>query len=195
MTLKKYLAGAAIAAGVLVGSNAQSATIDFSGAAEGGFYTNTAQSSNGPVTYTAQGFQFDSVGDEGHFHDNYLGFGTVLMHDNSPSSPDAWVLTKVGGGLFDVTSFTAFVSDGMRWFTNLNPSGTDAVNGLNVINVSGISSLSFVLRNPGACCSEGMDAFEVNSAAAVPEPETYAMLLAGLGLIGFAARRRKQQAA
>lgn len=26
----------------------------------------------------------------------------------------------------------------------------------------------------------------------VPEPETYAMLLAGLGLIGFAARRRKQ---
>jgi hypothetical protein len=31
--------------------------------------------------------------------------------------------------------------------------------------------------------------------AAVPEPETYAMLLAGLGLMGFVARRRKQQAA
>jgi hypothetical protein len=29
-------------------------------------------------------------------------------------------------------------------------------------------------------------------ATAVPEPETYAMMLAGLGLIGFAARRRKQ---
>ena len=28
--------------------------------------------------------------------------------------------------------------------------------------------------------------------AAVPEPETYAMLLAGLGILGFAARRRKQ---
>lgn len=29
--------------------------------------------------------------------------------------------------------------------------------------------------------------------APVPEPETYAMMLAGLGLLGFVARRRKQQ--
>lgn len=29
--------------------------------------------------------------------------------------------------------------------------------------------------------------------AAVPEPETYAMLLAGLGLMGFVARRRKEE--
>lgn len=35
----------------------------------------------------------------------------------------------------------------------------------------------------------------VNVTSAVPEPETYAMLLAGLGLLGFAARRRKNRAA
>ena len=31
----------------------------------------------------------------------------------------------------------------------------------------------------------------VTEVSAVPEPETYAMLLAGLGLMGFLARRRK----
>jgi len=29
--------------------------------------------------------------------------------------------------------------------------------------------------------------------APVPEPQTYAMMLAGLGLMGFVARRRKQE--
>ncbi|MEO8443102.1 MAG: ice-binding family protein [Betaproteobacteria bacterium] len=36
---------------------------------------------------------------------------------------------------------------------------------------------------------------DLSPVGAIPEPETYAMLLAGLGLMGFVARRRKQNAA
>jgi type VI secretion system secreted protein VgrG len=39
----------------------------------------------------------------------------------------------------------------------------------------------------------GSGGFDQAGLAAVPEPETYAMMLAGLGLLGFAARRRKQK--
>ena len=39
----------------------------------------------------------------------------------------------------------------------------------------------------------GIDNINFDQVAVVPEPETYAMLLAGLGLVGFMARRRKQK--
>ena len=40
----------------------------------------------------------------------------------------------------------------------------------------------------------GIDNINFDQVAVVPEPETYAMLLAGLGLVGFMARHRKQNA-
>lgn len=58
---------------------------------------------------------------------------------------------------------------------------------------------SIIWGGPGALQADGDN--EINGVlglkedftptAAIPEPETYAMLLAGLGLLGFAARRRK----
>jgi hypothetical protein len=52
--------------------------------------------------------------------------------------------------------------------------------------------------SPGGRSAEPTNRIEVYRAFAsftpsVPEPETYVMLLAGLGLLGFAARRRKQK--
>ena len=40
-----------------------------------------------------------------------------------------------------------------------------------------------------------VDASQALPPTSIPEPETYALMLAGLGLMGFVARRRKQKAA
>lgn len=67
--------------------------------------------------------------------------------------------------------------------------GTDIRFG-NVFPEDGDGSVDWLLNLSGL---QAGDTFTIT--AAVPEPETYAMLLAGLGLMGFAARRRKQKQA
>jgi hypothetical protein len=61
--------------------------------------------------------------------------------------------------------------------------------------ISGVNTLSFAVtnwqQNGGNPTGLRVEFASSNSAAAVPEPETYAMLLGGLGLMGFIARRRK----
>lgn len=60
---------------------------------------------------------------------------------------------------------------------------------------SGLNTLSFVVTNlkQNGGNPTGLRAeFLASSVTAVPEPETYAMLLAGLALMGAVARRRKQ---
>ena len=49
---------------------------------------------------------------------------------------------------------------------------------------------------PGECFNCGpFRAIVAGQAVAIPEPETYAMMLAGLGILGFTARHRKKNAA
>ena len=54
---------------------------------------------------------------------------------------------------------------------------------------AGIKSVEFV-----GGVAPAMDKLQAD-VSAFPEPETYAMLLAGLGLLGIAARRRRRRAA
>ena len=58
-----------------------------------------------------------------------------------------------------------------------------------LVNLSGASDLIFTAM--GTSNSYGASIDNVSVTAAVPEPETYAMLLAGLGLMGTIIRRRK----
>lgn len=83
--------------------------------------------------------------------------------------------------------------------TNLTSSSFSGVSIDGSTNYAGfdLSRLSFD-ANHVYVNLQGLDAngyLQVDFTTPVPEPETYAMLLAGLGLLGFAARRRKQQAA
>jgi len=57
---------------------------------------------------------------------------------------------------------------------------------------TGFYSLSFAGIDHVILTGSSGDWVVVDNVTAVPEPETYAMLLAGLGLLGFAARRRQQ---
>ncbi len=57
---------------------------------------------------------------------------------------------------------------------------------------SGVTTLVFTGPSSSAYWGPVID--DVSVTVAIPEPETYAMMLAGLGMLGFVARRRKQAA-
>ena len=66
---------------------------------------------------------------------------------------------------------------------------------LGTINLSGLAPTTSVLFHAvWSGASDGAESYFLVSAP-IPEPETYAMLLAGLGLMGFIARRRKRNQA
>lgn len=64
-----------------------------------------------------------------------------------------------------------------------------------VFGQSGYSDYRIALESTITGSAGGPESFSalpaMESVSVVPEPETYAMLLSGLGLIGFATRRRK----
>jgi hypothetical protein len=60
----------------------------------------------------------------------------------------------------------------------------------NVTIGQGFTGFTFTAKNPGGVSNLAL----YSTTAPVPEPETYAMLLAGLGVVGFVARRRRPQA-
>ena len=74
--------------------------------------------------------------------------------------------------------------------------GTTTITGLSFNLLAGINTFTFSYSAPGISNGKGQsigdEGWGIKSAmvTAVPEPETYALMLAGLGVVGAAARRR-----
>lgn len=101
---------------------------------------------------------------------------TIEAIDINPSGYDeiALTLSRADLGNNAITASFQFLSAG-----NLIGAPTVFTSTSNIFNYANWAQAAFVASNT----------------APVPEPETYAMLLAGLGLLRFVARRRKQKVA
>ena len=110
---------------------------------------------------------------------------------------------NLGGGGFSDTTFgtgTAVTvnQNGVNPGTGIGwHGGHTTVTGVGFHLLQGVNTFSFAYSAPGVNNGKGQGLADEGwgiasaSVSAVPEPETYAMLLAGLGVIGAVARRRR----
>ncbi|MGV3582579.1 MAG: alkaline phosphatase PhoX [Methylophilus sp.] len=158
----------------------------------------------------------NSADGRGHVYINNLVTGTLSLFADSNtinlatglaagvafSNPDN-IAIDANGNVYIIEDRNGSTDDDI-WFANdINHDGdlTDAGEGIarwasNGINGSEFTGLYFSKTNPNLAWvniqhPNGGNDLTVQIAA-VPEPESYAMFLAGLGLMGFAARRNKK---
>lgn len=75
----------------------------------------------------------------------------------------------------------------------VNTTSFSSLSGYSIFNISGLGNFAgLTFRSNTDPAGLRFQNFSYNSVSSVPEPETYAMLLVGLGLIGFMARRRRE---
>lgn len=126
-----------------------------------------SESGNGADYYTTA-FTYESSGD---------ATTATISSDGGMkiSCPSCFLIVKDGNHSKNPPPYPQYVYDISGW------------NGTDTITLSGFWPGPGSISNIAIWNNAGSNG---GSIVAIPEPETYAMLLAGLGLVGFAARRR-----
>jgi PEP-CTERM motif len=110
-----------------------------------------------------------------------FGFDVYLPANGAANGNDATLSATVGG--FTFASFSASASPVQDWvhFSSAGvATGTGLVDFIFTYNSFGVPAKDFVI-----------DRVYFATTASVPEPATWAMMLMGFGIIGFAMRRRQ----
>ena len=190
-SLKKTILAAALA---LAGAQAGAVTVwtldntSSGGATEGLTYTLTGDLATGSFNLSIEGSNVAGVDPRG---------GRTVREDRSFNPPTGYTGASLGG--------LAAIDGGLN-SSGCNGTGNffcfdgvhEAVNGSTMSLDFTITASSFEgyvphLKVDWNGSENNYNLVSTNMVAAVPEPETYAMLLAGLGAMGFLARRRQAQ--
>ena len=187
-SLKKTILAAALA---LAGAQAGAVTVwtldGASGATEGLTYTLTGDLATGSFNLSVEGINVAGVDTRG---------GRTFLEDLSFNPPTGYTGASLGG--------LAAIDGGLN-SSGCNGTGNffcfdgvhEAVNGSTMSLDFTITASSFEgyvphLKVDWNGSENNYNLVSTNMVAAVPEPETYAMFLAGLGAMGFVARRRQK---
>jgi hypothetical protein len=191
-------AAAASALAVLACGSASAAVITFDD-----FYSEAGASHYLPIltyansSYTADGYTFASSGGVVVHH---AVVGSLLSLDSTLGASIGVTTTLSSGGNFSLSSLdlTALTKETVT-FTAVTAAGATVQESF----TSKFGTSTFNFTNPAFADVKSVSWTQssnilkdyavdnVTLAAAVPEPATYAMLFAGLGLLGFMGRRKK----
>ncbi|MDO8962284.1 MAG: PEP-CTERM sorting domain-containing protein [Methylophilus sp.] len=157
------------------------------------------------LTYAAQGTSNKLTGVQ--FNVSTLGFEDIVLaydirHSNTSSRYEQVQYSLDGINFVDVALFDGNAGD--TWF-NQRTVDLSTIAGVNnnasfafrVVSAFAPNTSAYAASNTGSnYATSGTWRFDMvtvsgNTIAPVPEPETFAMLLAGLGILGFSARRQQ----
>ncbi|MGX9734189.1 CCXG family PEP-CTERM protein [Janthinobacterium aestuarii] len=204
-----------IAVGVFAHANASTITVStgYSGAGAQSSAADYQSVVNAAVATPGAGYgsttiaSYDIVSNSGLFGSgSNIAFKSVINFGVSAADAGAWSFRSgvdfgKGGALFLDGVALDFKSNDMWWAGNYN-NGSQFFSGSSALSAGNHTLSIYGLEG---CCDGGQQAqfkagnnnfasFGANDGliSAVPEPSTYAMLLIGLGLLGFTARRKQE---